>query len=112
MAPTPGPWRVADSYARNPALQLLGKAREIFILAVDLSENSICAVATVAAEDQATQAREMANAHLIAAAPDYHEAALALVARHDAEAKRVNFTSCGCEDCKPFRSAIAKVGLS
>ncbi len=49
-----------------------------------------------------------ANARLIAAAPDYHEAAVSICARHDEKARRCNFDSCGCEDCKPFRPIIAK----
>lgn len=49
-----------------------------------------------------------ANAHLIAAAPDYDAAAREMITRHDASAKAANFNRCGCDDCKPFRPIIAK----
>ena len=45
---------------------------------------------------------------LIAVAPGYHAAAVALAARHDAKARAANFSACGCDDCAPFRAAIEK----
>lgn len=48
------------------------------------------------------------DAHLIAAAPDYHAAALAHLSRHDAVAVAANFDQCGCDTCKAFRPVVAK----
>lgn len=55
-----------------------------------------------------SNAEVQANAHLIATAPDYHEAAIEMIERHDAEARRCNFDRCGCENCKSFRPIVAK----
>lgn len=52
--------------------------------------------------------RDAANAHLIAAAPDYHAAAMEMILRHDAEAQAANFDKCGCDNCKPFRAIAVK----
>jgi hypothetical protein len=45
---------------------------------------------------------------LIAAAPDYHKAARAMIDRHDVAAIACNFDRCGCPECQPFRVIIAK----
>lgn len=49
-----------------------------------------------------------ANGRLICAAPDYHAVAVAMVERHDANARLFGFPRCGCEECTPFRPVIAK----
>lgn len=66
---TPAPWRVADSWETWPQHRNR-KTRDILVLAEDVSEPSICYVANVAPEDADIQERELANARLIAAAPE------------------------------------------
>ena len=44
----------------------------------------------------------------IAGAPNYRAAAVAMLARHDREARLSGFKKCRCRDCSPFRAAIAK----
>lgn len=56
-----------------------------------------------------TRETTTANAHLIAASPDYDHAARALVARHDALASEYDGTTrCECQDCALFRPIIAR----
>lgn len=48
------------------------------------------------------------TARLIAAAPDYHEAAIAILKAHDEDAVRSNFARCGCGVCSDLRPIVAK----
>ena len=115
---TPGPWMVHPRFpehvvvasdppkkiggADDPDVEAEGWAKQICTpdLCSDYPEFHRSRVTS--------RAEQYANAHLIAAAPDYHEASLAMIARHDAEAKAANFDKCGCENCKPFRAIAAK----
>src|SRR5687767_14708974 len=88
-----GPWRVA---------QWDGDEQELVVL--DDDEPGLAIIATI--EDG--QFDSKFNARLIAASPDFYAAAVSVMAAHDAEAVRCNFTTCGCDYCKALRPVVAK----
>lgn len=68
---TPGPWHVIDSYRNASANYKASHPRDILILAEDTSKASICEVASIPpSAPPPVHDRELANARLIAAAPD------------------------------------------
>jgi hypothetical protein len=56
---------------------------------------------------QAPAGDRAAIARLQAVAPGLLETASALIARHDVAARASNFDTCGCGDCKAFRTFVS-----
>lgn len=92
---TPGPWEVHDSQTSSGGFDVMTAEGYYVAQAFEMFG---------ADDEDVTEA----NARLMASSPDYHAAAVALVARHNKKAKRVNFDLCGCEGCESFRPIIAK----
>lgn len=69
----------------------------------DADGNSLACI-----EPTENSAGATSHAMVMASAPDFYEAAKAMIARHDEHAVACNFSKCGCENCTPFRAAIAK----
>ncbi len=97
MSHTPGPWgHVYD----GSSVWSVGRAD-------DPQDARIAAVQKCShGEDGWHEASD--NARLIAAAPEFYEAAVVMLAAHDQHARECNFTACGCEECKMFRPIVAK----
>jgi hypothetical protein len=71
MAHTPGPWHVIDSYRDASESYKQTHPRDILILAEDPGVASIAEVASIPpSSPQAIHDRELANARVMAAAPD------------------------------------------
>ena len=94
MAHTPGPWHVGEEKQDN----------EDCIIA-ESGKHVVCSGHEY---DQCGIIGQRADAALIAAAPDFYEAAVVMLAAHDQHARECNFTRCGCEECKMFRPIVAK----
>lgn len=71
MPHTPGPWHVIDSWRNASETYKETHPREIFVMAEDVGQSSICHVATLGrAATPEMHARELANAHVLAASLD------------------------------------------
>lgn len=97
---TPGPWKVGASWDSMTAIY---DDNSIFIAQADTGIGRDWIL-----QNPLGKERAKANAHLIAAAPDFYSEANAMIERHDAEARKADFDSCGCEDCRPFRAIVKK----
>lgn len=86
---TPGPWVAENSSVIGP-------------------DNKIICGCIRGSVDRKSHEEDYATARLIAAAPEYHEAAVSILADHDDEAVSCNFSRCGCALCKVLRPIVAK----
>ena len=89
---TPGPWKYN--------LNLVGPTKGLI---VEEDGSTVVEIRT-----NVMDSRFAHNARLIAAAPELLDAAKLIRSRHIAKAREANFADCGCEDCCPFKAAIAK----
>ena len=88
-AHTPGPWVVDDDFAEPEVM-----AGEVFVATAHAGQPD---------DTWTDRPQAMANAHLIAAAPELLAALKEAVANHARES-----SACACLQCLRFRAAIAK----
>lgn len=107
---TKSPWVVCDSWETWPHQRGL-KNRSIIVLSEDAAEQSVCYVGEPAPDDTATQARCLADANLIAAAPDLLAAAERLLAAWEYERRGQGDTfwiPCNADPVVEVRKAIKR----
>ena len=91
---TPGPWRLRLPSEDNKSHCIVTDEAGPWVIA-----DMVPGVCSNGSEDQMVP-----NGRLLAAAPDYHAQALALMERHDFAVG----ATCGCIDCTPFRAIYRK----